>query len=129
MTLAGFVLARITEDEARAREATPGPWRYNPLKEWFKEPDKLRAARAGLPVPGGEEFVAAVDFIARWNPARVLAECEAKRRIIVWHGDRNDCWFNSHGDPCDHLTALARPYADHPDYRPEWDPDAREHRR
>jgi hypothetical protein len=99
MTLPEFLLARIAEDEAVARRN----WDELPVQAWSLNDD---------------EGFASVCIAA----PRVLAECEAKRRIIMWHGDRNDCWFNSHGDPCDHLTALALPYADHPDFRSEWKP-------
>lgn len=104
--LTEFLLARIAEDEAVARAASHGPWLHNPRKEWFTDPDKLRAARAGIRQSGGEEHVSAgegaigvaatgptdeprsmadADHIARHNPIRVLAECEAKRRIIAFH--------------------------------------------
>jgi hypothetical protein len=64
--------------------------------------------------------------ITRWDPARVLAECDAKRRIVE---DLQDELANQH-DPepttlqlADRtLRALALPYADHPDYREEWKP-------
>lgn len=62
----------------------------------------------------------------RLNPARVLAECEAKRRIVsrcdlVLRG-RPEGMFNAgqEVDANDNLRALALPYADHPDYRQEW---------
>jgi hypothetical protein len=68
------------------------------------------------------------------DPARVLAECEAKRQIVeMWqlvHGrddgafaiilgqDRSDAQVE---DALTHvLRLLAHPYADHADYRPEW---------
>jgi hypothetical protein len=59
--------------------------------------------------------------------ARVLAECEAKRRIV--EGAANEPDVNA--DQRDiglwegYLSAaelLALPYSDHPDYRPEWKP-------
>jgi len=65
---------------------------------------------------------------ARHDPARVLAECEAKRRIVGLHERRPD-WPDCQecGDrdyqkpwPCSTLRLLALPYSDHPDYRPEW---------
>lgn len=147
--LAGFLLARIAEDEALAREATPGRWTHNPRKEWFTDPDKLRAAHAGIQQSGAEEFVGAdgvgvaatgpsgnrqsmidADHIARYDPARVLAECEAKRRIVV-AARRYDLdpegvrAAMSDGDEGPYvadlaLKALTPPYADHPDYHEEW---------
>ncbi len=59
--------------------------------------------------------------IARWDPARVLAEVEAKRRILA-------DLIALDGDPVNGLVAtrmirqLAEPYAVHPDYREEWRP-------
>lgn len=66
--------------------------------------------------------------IARHDPARVLAECDAKRRIVADHASTHECpkdgdscgWWD--GEPCDVIRLLALPYADHPDYRDEWRP-------
>lgn len=107
LTPSQYLLARIAEDEAAAHAATPGPWTHNPRKEWFTDPDKLRAARAGIPQSGGQEFVGAGEgmalgiattgpacdaqsmadaaHIARHDPARVLAQCQRDRRIIELH--------------------------------------------
>ena len=112
--LAEFLLARIDEDEADAREELPMP------------------------------FVDS-DFCLTWRPARVLAECEAKRRIVEqyeFHRDqvvayRNPRWKDAmneddkqrwrqaearHRVAEDFARLLALPYADHPDYRDEWRP-------
>lgn len=55
------------------------------------------------------------------SPRLVLAECEAKRRVI--QGDPCAACLVE-GTFCDQywlaLTALAHPYQDHPDFRPEW---------
>jgi hypothetical protein len=90
--------ARLDEDERVARLATPGPWRYDPDKQWHTPEDLPRGV-------GGEEFVGAgpLDatigvaatgpadhpqsmadalFIARHDPVRILREVGAKRRII-----------------------------------------------
>ena len=56
-------------------------------------------------------------------PARVLAECDAKRRIVEL-ADRDDNWrYGMHSEAIGEvLRLLALPYADHPDYREEWRP-------
>lgn len=67
-----------------------------------------------------------------WGPARVLAECEAKRRIVE-DAIHQRQWIDS--DPgagdggkgrlyCydDVVAILALPYADHPDYDESWKP-------
>lgn len=54
------------------------------------------------------------------DPARVLAECEAKRRMLpylVIPAHRLD-----HCDRCSVLRLLALPYADHGDYDLAWRP-------
>jgi hypothetical protein len=48
------------------------------------------------------------------EPARVLAECDAKRRIIAL-GEKDSDWS-------DVLALLALPYADAPGWREEWRP-------
>jgi hypothetical protein len=162
MTLTEFLLARIAEDEAAARAATPGPWRWDhtPAEGWgHQPPDLVTVAREerSYTLNNGEvrTYTAPVgtiisswghdadgvtvddrdaDHIALHNPARVLAECEAKRRIVEAHGPATtsgdypcrceyDDWSNENPDgPCDTLCHLATVYSDHPDYRDDWRP-------
>lgn len=96
MTLTEFLLARIAEDEAVARSASEA-----------------------------EITTVSHEHIARWNPPRVLAECEAKRRIIQIAEQGCECQASATavGNPfwdIATLHALAMPYADHPDYQQEW---------
>lgn len=70
------------------------------------------------------------EHIARWNPARVLAECDAKRRIVEEHAKLDvtrvealSNWERGHQVALDKvLRLLALPYADRPRYREEWRP-------
>jgi len=113
MTLTEFLEARIAEDEATARNAG-----NSPVIEVARRYGK----------------VAAQHFYARWDPARVLAECEAKRAIIEAHpieyskvSDYTDCVACLDVDtydayPCLTMRALGYVYAGHPDYRQEWRP-------
>lgn len=67
------------------------------------------------------------EHIARWDPARVLAECNAKRRIIEAHsgehycpmpvvtGEHGQLWTELEG-PCWTLRLLSEPYANRPRY-------------
>ena len=127
MNLADFLLARIAEDEADARMADRGvPWRS------YERPSC--SGIWGSVEPGGRGYRVATlpraleaDHIARWDPARVLAECDAKRRIVeheraVNHGEKQmyDVTFSL--DSSDVLRLLALPYAAHVDYREEWRP-------
>ena len=88
MTITEFLLARIAEDEVVAKRAAgstahrPGEW------SWTGGGDVVGAV--GRPVvyeDGPWTSVVECDgatgvHIARHDPARVLAECEAKRRIV-----------------------------------------------
>jgi len=136
MTLTEFLLARIGEDEAMAKAVTPGPWRIEKTSshmdsETWAVADIERFRGYTNHVACGEDKRLAI-YIARHDPARVMAECEAKRWIMKIHteglddfdgselystgcdGCRSALW------PCPTILALILPYADHPDYQPEW---------
>ena len=124
MTLTEFLLARVAEDEAVARDA--GERRGLPYESpLYVVDDNYRHDQVGI------------------YPERVLAECEAKRRIVgiheldpievySWGTTGGGCGLCDHScetggdtwghDPCETLKTLALPYADHPDYRQEWKP-------
>jgi len=93
MTITEFLDARISEDEAAAHvcaEAFPTPWdvedRGHSAQVTSGEPNFLPVAEIDQrnESPGrwpGEHL----EHIARHDPARVLAECAAKRAIIAFH--------------------------------------------
>jgi hypothetical protein len=99
VTLTEFLLARIAEDEEVARDASPGGWSFPGIESVaggtlydatrriadvvYEQPEDHdgRIVRHLL-VPEADVNGA---HIARHDPARVLAECEAKRRIVEWH--------------------------------------------
>lgn len=125
--LAAFMLARIAEDEAAARrEANPPP-----------PPDELGPTKRWVEYQARQAFVD--------NPARMLAECAAKRIVVELHGPVSASELGGQSDtlitcgscgphedvdfriewyemeyPCPTLRALAQPYADHPDFAEEW---------
>ncbi len=122
--LVAFLAARLDEDEQAAQSAVDELANWG--GPWLAIADDI-AKRAHF---DADEIG---EHIARWDPARVLAEVEAKRRIIDEHeplqngccdtccedgpyGDSNQAW------PCRTVRLLALPYADHPDYREEWRP-------
>lgn len=134
-----FLRARLNEDEAAAQAATSGNWRYNPRKQWHSPPSVLGV------IPEGEEYVATgrhsapscvavtgpadhpqsmadAAHIARWDPTRIAAEVEAKRRVIEvleLAGDSTfpaDAWVLAR----EALRELAQPYRDHPEFDPSW---------
>lgn len=122
MTLTEFLLARIAEDEAFSHMVSDVP----PI-----------SAGEGRRIQEGNAAFIPLNLAA--SPARVLAECAAKRAIVELHtpygtpqvmvygtitacetcGSVDDA---PHEWPCETLLALAAVYADHPDYREDWRP-------
>lgn len=103
MTLTEFLLARIAEDEAEGLRVVSG-------EDW------------GFDVTADRRFEAYGDRVET-GVGRVLAECEAKRRIVeafsndgVWRGHR----AAERSQEVTVLTALASVYSDHPDYDEAW---------
>jgi len=115
MTITEFLLARIAEAEAVARDgrdAVP-PWG-----------GAYAVVSTSPRNPGGVEYLAI-------DPARVLAECEAKRRIVERYADcvsrqsepdysTTEALIQSSEYEDWTLLALASVYADHADFREEW---------
>ena len=115
--LADFLLARIAEDEAVAKRAVEDGAEYLAYDNGSTGHDWLSES--------GE-----------YDPARVLAECEAKRRIVGLHTGQHECVGEKYGDPqaCIYvspgfmheddptLRLLALPYAGHPEYDERWRP-------
>lgn len=105
--VAEFLLARYDEDEAVARKAISASTR-----EWVARSsqvvtdDLFEVAKASVPT---------ALHMARHDPARVLADCEAHRGIVGLAKEQPETFAEA-------LRWLAEPYADHPDYRQEWRP-------
>jgi hypothetical protein len=145
MTLTEFLLARIAEDEAQARAAVDidgdpdsGVWHVVGRRDGYED-CRIEGADMIIYDEGGHTHDQSL-HIARHDPARVLAECEAKRRIVeaaVEAQRGTDGWTRERlktdtRSPlpewarrdayAEALRALALPYADHPDYRQGWKP-------
>ena len=114
VTLAGFLAARLDEDERLARQA-------------LDEAGTERETRYPYP-----DRLATCMHDGRHSPARVLREVEAKRRILERHRGCGSgigyCDDGGHGwdgtDPgCAEMEDLAAPYSDHPGYDPRWKPE------
>jgi hypothetical protein len=130
--LIAFLRARLAEDEATARAVA-----------WDGSGNSLSwglAASATVEV-GNDEFNTddrtVANHIVNHDPARVLREVEAKRRILTDVVSEMDSmtdqihleWGAGPLDPTTReslilLRLLALPYADHPDFRDEWRPTA-----
>lgn len=136
-----FLRARLAEDEQVARGVSTGP---NVPEKWTaaKYREGVRPWRIDGQCSLVVEAVCGPDaaHIARHDPARVLAEVEAKRRVI----DRYEAgvallkaWTaadellsaltvqNAENTGLEWaLRLLALPFRNHPDYKPEWAPFA-----
>lgn len=116
MTLTEFLLARIGEDEATAREAATG---FATGTYWG---DELWEARRGGDFTWGD--TEAVEL----SPARVLKDCEAKRWIVrqLLHDSDPDEHRPGHRiitrRSREMLKVLALSYDTHPDYDQGWKP-------
>jgi hypothetical protein len=142
--LVQFVRDRLDEDEAVARAAAGqrggATWHTREPdgdSTWVHgqyAPDDPEGWRSPPVIVGPDEPETA-HHIARHDPARVLAEVEAKRRICRDY-ENAVCSLAAAGPgtpPHDLMTGatnmlkrtlqlLALPRADHPDYREEWRP-------
>ncbi|MDX2565245.1 DUF6221 family protein [Streptomyces sp. TX20-6-3] len=147
MELAKFVAARLDEDEQVAKRA--GMKRRDD-ETWTYSADagsEVRAASLGVT---GRIVPVFGDHIARHDPARVLAEVDAKRRILASYTSAlaqkdllrsqmrqvidtdHDEFARLHKQETELfemgrklrpvVAALALPYAGHPDYDEAWRP-------
>jgi Family of unknown function (DUF6221) len=122
MQLVEFILQRIDEDEAVARQAVDALVCGYPDYQTHVTTDTQRADR----------------HVERFGPTRVLAECAAKRAILDLHAPSTDhgsgydpyctgCWDEGGQDgapiyPCRTVRILVPIYSDHPDYDEAWRP-------
>ncbi|GII84582.1 hypothetical protein Ssi03_25720 [Sphaerisporangium siamense] len=108
--LVDFLKARLDEDEQTAldwqrhKQALTEQYTADPKRQHVR-PFRTRVTDAQ---------VAEYAHASRFDPARVLREVEAKRRILALH---KECDAR-----CYIVQVLAVPYDDHPDYRAEWRP-------
>lgn len=109
-SITDFLDARISEDEAAAQKAADSPSQAGMhWGRYYREVLGPGAVEVGTTVTS--DYAA---HIARHDPARVLAECAAKRELV-------EVWSDEHGGH--HvLRALATIYKDHPDYDEKWTP-------
>jgi hypothetical protein len=150
--LVEWLRAQLDEDERVARGATGGAWEVGPTFGGHDSRVYVRAEGDLIDsigtcvitgqIPNVPQWRGNAQHIARWDPDRVLAEVEAKRRLVDLHPTRNSlrwpgvedieveicetCSRDGLSDeveaPCPTIRALALPYADRPGYREEWRP-------
>jgi hypothetical protein len=160
--LVAWLRAQLDEDERVARAADEGPWvvgttsgmAYGGHVVHFEDgqiwPQRrvIRGSHvASAPASGKGRMIADLadgyrpsrreenaEHIARHDPARVLREVEAKRRLLDEVKQLIDTldakieseWGDGHDGPTGEsdllLKLLALPYSDRPGYREEWRP-------
>jgi hypothetical protein len=123
-TLTEFVLTRITEDEAVARGAIIGDLDTDAEGRW----EFVEVPHEGSwPHPAGKPLSSSTKInSAEWavhatrhDPARVLAQCAAMRKIVEEiEGTRQSATYTTRILTI--LLHLASIWSDHPDWREEW---------
>ena len=145
-----FLTARLAEDEQAASASGGDAWNIglpamtNPdLVTWPAFRTVTAPSRAGLrDHVCGSILAYDAAHIARHDPARVLADVAAKRAIVAEHRPYQEdphavaviedgvewgvsllcdaCAGRKPSWPCLNLLALARVWADHPEFDPAW---------
>jgi len=138
--LVEFIRARLDEDERLATRAATlcgchpavPVWRFegdegagriviegDPHPDTHASPNRLRKC---WDKSYANKFAA--EHIVNHDPARVLREVEAKRALLAACVEYDDMPAGMSGSGLAYQVEelLALPYADHPDYRPEWSP-------
>ena len=124
--MAAYLLERIAEDEQAARGAVsdrPGSWVQgdNDAPGWDRDLVYYHSDWSGWTQFDYESMAA---HVARHDPARVIAECEAKRWIVErcqWVRDNRDYADWATADMADEvLQHLVQVYADRPDFPSMW---------
>jgi len=135
--LVAFLRARLDEEKAGAKAATDGPWAAWDGPALHGLGDLIHPVLTPGQKPGSRASIVTASWldaehIASHDPARVLAEVEAKRQLVEAYAEvaANDVdepyeyaygWANGLGLA---VRCLASSYASHPDYRAEWAPAA-----
>lgn len=101
-----FLTARYDEDEAVARAASSNEqW-------WVDGPTELTGKWWVYDTGAKFDRHEIASHVARFDPARVLADIAAKRAILEMHGQAVAI-----DTVIDHLI---QPYVEHPDFDPAW---------
>jgi len=104
-----FLRAQIHVDKRVALDA---------LADWVEGED-------GDEMAGQPDSIRVGAHLVFWNPKRVLAECDAKLRLVELHrsNDEGSCITCMEPiAPCDTLQVLTLPYADRYGFLSEWRP-------
>jgi len=149
VSIVEFLISRIEEDQAAAQAAggndgpptwleddADGVYGVRPDVDWdevcqshtYGVPNECDFNPTACGISMTDDPVlehARARHIARHDPARVLAECAAKRRIVEECAPNvaKDWPFPDGLNLSEFVVAeFAQPYADHPDFDPAWRP-------
>lgn len=103
--VADFLRARIAERRALAEVASPGPWHASEEHDEVVAVDGITVAD-GFAL-SGRQLRATVDHIVANDPADVIADCEAKLRMME---DADDFCQEYDNDLTDDNSAAQRAY-------------------
>jgi hypothetical protein len=134
--LVDFLLARIAEDEAAARAVPPLGHNYDmggkrQDERWVFD-RTLPSSADGLGNWSQHRGPETAGHFARWDPARALGECQAKRAIVNTldgiaaaaadtPGVIESAVYRGMARAMEEAVRMvAAVYGDHPDYREEW---------
>jgi len=124
--MAAWLMERIAEDERVAREAAsdrPGPWVQgdHDAPGWDRDLVYHQSDWSGWTQ---FDYESMASHVARHDPARVLAECEAKRRVVQLCRDAPelDSWVTT-ALAEEILLHLVQVHSGRPDFQPEWLPE------
>jgi hypothetical protein len=132
-TLTEWLLLQIAEDEMKARTAGSEAWRWRVVDNPSQRDALVRtngticadswgADRQETGFRGAEAKM----FIERFNPERVLADCDSKRRMLARLNNLAKAWWTttrSADEARSVIREMALTYSNRPGYRDEWRPD------
>lgn len=108
--LAAFISARLSEDEAMAKAAQPGPW-------------SIETARVLREVTAKRDVLVIHHLQIIRQEATPFNPYTGEPNEPAYDGNCETCgWFSPGHGGCPTLRAIAAVWSDHPDYRPEWAP-------
>lgn len=114
--LVDFLLSAIAEDERRAEVAANLHADEPPERSWDTIVRGLEDAGWDPRAAGRLD-----QHVTTWDPARVLAECDAKRRIVAEYTETS-ATYDELATMEAVLRLMALPYAHLKGYREEWRP-------
>lgn len=131
--LVQFLRARLDEDEKTAVGADDSLGRTR--RHWSVGPNGEEVLASGFYQMVADVPAGVARHVARHDPARVLAEVDAKRRVLDEYEASAAASGEADEDGYEYadgwafalqrvVQILALPYADHPNYREAWRPRA-----